>query len=100
MNQYTLSFNPFSVKITQSQVMTFITHNRFNSSWYSPFFGTVIFKTHLDLLSVTNSLRGIFSGEPFIVSQTFPVSTGGAQDSTIWNWMATGALPSLPAPGI
>ena len=99
MNQFTLSFNPFSAKIMHSQVMAFITHNRFNQTWYSPFTGTIIFKTHLDLQSVTNSLRALFAGEAFIVSQTYPISTGGAQDAHIWNWMASGAVPSLAAPG-
>lgn len=98
MNQFTLSYSPFGPKVSHNQVVTFVSHNRDILSWYAPFAGTIIFKSHLFLHPITSALRGIFDGEAFVVSQTFPNLTGGAQGDLVWNWMNTGAIPALMAP--
>ena len=98
MNQFTLSFSPYGPKVSHNQVVTFVSHNRDILSWYAPFSGTLIFKSYLPLAPLTSALRGIFDGEAFVLSQTFPNLTGGAQGSFVWNWINTGAIPALPAP--
>ena len=96
MNQFTLSFHPFDLRISQRQVVAFVKNSRDVLSWYSPFPGTIVFKSHLPFLVVAELFRDFFDGHSYIVSQTFPTATGGAQGQQVWDWINTGQIPALP----
>ena len=87
MNIYILNYNPLEIKISSNQLATFITDNRKIYQWYIPFAGTYVIKSNDTLASLAESFRGVFDGAPFILSHTFPVTMGGAQNDVVWNWI-------------
>lgn len=95
MNTYTLSFNPFEIKFSYSQLAIFVKENRKVFQWYSPFVGTYIIKSTEPLTTLTESFRGFFDGAPFLLTYCYPSLTGGAQPSNVWDWLNTGNLPAI-----
>ena len=94
MNSYLLSYNPFGLKVTPSQLLGFIRDNRKIFQWYSPFAGTYILKSADTAYSLSESFRTQFEGDLFIVSAINPPAVGGALPIEVWNWMTVNGLAS------
>jgi hypothetical protein len=95
---FSLSHDPFDPKISPIQVQEIVRNNRYIVNWYFPFAGTCIFKSEFDIHVLAPSFRAMLNGAPFLLSEVAPHNMGGAQDQSIWNWINSGQLPSLPSP--
>jgi hypothetical protein len=98
MRTFVLSYNPFDPKITANQIQEIVRANRYVHQWYFPFLGTCIFKSDQTVRTLAPSFRAMLNGAPFLLSETFPNLTGGAQDNHVWDWLNSNQLPTLPSP--
>jgi hypothetical protein len=94
MNCYLLSYNPFGLKITPTQLLGFIRENRRIFQWYSPFAGTYVLKSSDTTQSLAESFRTQFEGDLFILSTIDMPRVGGALPIEVWTWMAATGLAS------
>ena len=98
MNNFILSYNPFSATPTEGQLLNHVQVNRFISQYYQPFIGTYILKSDQPIGVLTESLKGLFETSPFMVNVLYPNMSGGSLPTDIWHWINYGFIPAPPPP--
>jgi hypothetical protein len=86
MNSYILSYDPYSGNINAVQLAQIIKDNRKISQYYTPFAGTYLLKSHLDLLALQESFVALFPPSLFVLTKVNPQDASGWLSQDVWEW--------------
>lgn len=92
MNNFILSYNPISCSPSPGQLLNHVQVNRHVAGYYQPFQGTYVIKSELSAAGLTESFKGLFEAEPFVISQVWPHAMGGTLPESIWHWINHGYI--------
>jgi len=98
MNNFLLTYDPLLPTVRGEQLLQYIKDSRSIAGFHSPYLGTVVLKSDLTVHLLAEQFRGIFIGAPFLLSQIYPVMTGGSQPHEVWAWLNSVPSPSLTLP--
>lgn len=98
MNNFILTYNPFSVSPTAGQLLNHVQVNRFISQYYQPYAGTYLLKSDQSLSVVNESVAGLFEGSSYMLVHYAAGLSSGALPKEIWAWINFGSVPVPPPP--
>lgn len=96
LNNFLLSYDTLAGNPSESQLLNHVQINRYITQYFQPFFGTYLLKSNESLLALSDSLRGFFEANRFLLVQLQGGSVTGQMPQEIWNWINYGFVPIPP----
>ncbi|RYG98291.1 MAG: hypothetical protein EON58_07560 [Alphaproteobacteria bacterium] len=97
MNNFVLSYHPFTVNPSAGQVLNHVKINRHIAQYYAPFPGTYLLKSASTAYELNDSLKGFFEVGSYLLIRFESYWASGQLPQDIWNWINSGSIP-LPPP--
>lgn len=98
MNNYILSYSPFTSFPSEGQLLGLVRINRHVAQFYQPFFGTYLLKSGDSAYVLNESFKDVFENTPYMLTMITSNFASGSLPQEVWNWINFGTVPQPDVP--
>lgn len=97
MNNFALTYNPFSLTPSAGQIDNHVKINRAIEQYYQPYPGTYLLKSKESVFTLNETIKGFFEHSSYMLIHYDASYANGRLPQEIWDWINFGFVPVAPA---